>query len=120
MWAWSVGSGTSDVHRQRVQRHELAGRARHHLRTAVGDRAEDDGEVPLRVRGHSKDHRGDLPQVVIGMAVTRGGIPVRLWVWPGNTSDLSVVEQVKSDPAGWQLNRLVWITDSGFNSADNR
>jgi hypothetical protein len=31
-----------------------------------------------------------------------------------------VVEQVKDDLAGWQLNRLVWITDAGFNSADNR
>ena len=30
--------------------------------------------------GHSKDHRPDLPQIVIGLAVTREGIPVRVWV----------------------------------------
>ena len=31
----------------------------------------------FRCRGHSKDHRDDLPQVVIGMAVTRTGFPIR-------------------------------------------
>ena len=41
--------------------------------------------------GHSKDHRPDLPQVVIGLAVTREGIPVRVWVWPGNTNDQTVI-----------------------------
>src|SRR6266704_5332198 len=39
----------------------------------------------FRVFGKSKDHRDDLPQIVIGMAVTRGGIPVRVWCWPGDT-----------------------------------
>src|SRR2546430_16864632 len=42
------------------------------------------GEDAFRVLGHSKDHRPDLPQVVIGLAVTREGIPVRVWCWPGN------------------------------------
>ncbi len=88
----------------------------------LGDDHHDDEDVedPFRVHGHSKDHRDDRPQIVIGMAVTRGGIPVRLWVWPGDASDHNVVEQVKADLAGWELNRLVWITDSGFNSSENR
>ena len=34
--------------------------------------------------GNSKDHRDDLPQVVIAMAVTRDGIPVRCWTFPGS------------------------------------
>jgi hypothetical protein len=84
------------------------------------DHDEEDGEDPFRVHGHSKDHRPDRPQIVVGMAVTRGDIPVRLWVWPGDTSDQTVVEQVKADLAGWQLNRLVWVFDSGFNSHPNR
>ncbi len=55
----------------------------------------------LRRLGHSKDHRPDLPQVVIGLAVTREGIPVRVWVWPGNTNDQSVLRgQGRSAPAG--------------------
>ena len=33
----------------------------------------------LRRYGHSKDSRDDLPQIVIGLAVTREGIPVRCW-----------------------------------------
>jgi transposase len=33
----------------------------------------------FRSHGHYKDHRDDLPQAVIGMAVTRGGVPGRLW-----------------------------------------
>src|SRR4051794_9113587 len=36
----------------------------------------------FRRYGHSKDHRPDLPQIVIGLAVTREGIPVRVWCWP--------------------------------------
>jgi hypothetical protein len=80
----------------------------------------DDDADAFRLRGHSKDSRPDLPQVVIGMAVTTGGLPVRLWVWPGNTTDTTVLEEVKKDLAGWQLNRTVWIVDAGFASKDNR
>jgi len=32
-----------------------------------------------RKYGNSKDHRPDRPQAVIGMAVTKEGIPVRVW-----------------------------------------
>jgi len=86
--------------------------------------AEPDGEseadqLPFRVFGHSKDHRPDLPQVVIGLAVTREGIPVRVWVWPGNTSDQTVIAQVKDDLRGWRLGRCVWVVDRGFSSDDN-
>jgi len=61
------------------------------------------GDGAFRVYGHSKDHRPDLPQIVIGLAVTREGIPVRVWCWPGNTNDMSVVKQVKDDLRGWRL-----------------
>ncbi len=56
-------------------------------------------EEELRKAGHSKDHRPDLLQVVIGLAVTRDGIPVRCWVWPGNTVDMEVIADVKRDLA---------------------
>ena len=51
----------------------------------------------IRQQGHTKDHRPDLPQIVIGMAVTKEGIPVRCWVFSGETSDMTIVEQVKKD-----------------------
>jgi hypothetical protein len=84
-----------------------------------GDRGTDAGEGPLRRQGHSKDHRPDLPQVVIGLAVTREGIPVRCWVWPGNTNDQSVVAQVKADLVGWRLGRAIYVVDSGFSGQEN-
>jgi hypothetical protein len=73
-----------------------------------------------RFNKHSKDHRPDLPQVVIGMAVTAEGVPVRCWTFPGNTSDQLIMRTIKDDLAGWMLNRVVWVADSGFNSAANR
>ena len=76
-------------------------------------------EAGVRRLGHSKDHRPDRPQVVIGLAVTRDGVPVRVWVWPGNTSDQTVIESVKGDLGGWKLGRCVWVVDSGFSSQEN-
>jgi Transposase DDE domain len=77
-------------------------------------------DVGFRTHGKSKDHRDDLPQVVIGMAVTREGIPVRVWSWPGNTSDSTLIRQVKDDLRDWSLARIVWVADRGFTSDANR
>jgi transposase len=77
-------------------------------------------EAAVRTWGHSKDHRADLPQVVIGMAVTREGIPVRLWTFPGDTSDQTLIRTVKDDLRSWQLGRVVWVLDRGFSSEANR
>jgi hypothetical protein len=81
-----------------------------------------DGEklAGFRTYGKSKDHRDDLPQIVIGMAVTRSGIPVRVWCWPGNTTDSALVRQVKDDLRDWTLARVIWVADRGFASAENR
>ncbi len=73
-----------------------------------------------RFNKHSKDHRPDLPQVVIGMAVTAEGVPVRCWTFPGNTSDQVIIRTIRDDLAGWMLNRVVWVADRGFNSVANR
>ncbi|WXJ87075.1 IS1634 family transposase ISDha15 [Moorella humiferrea] len=79
----------------------------------------EDARQHLRRKGNSKDHRPDLPQAVIGLAVTREGLPVRCWVWPGNTADMSVIEEVKRDLVGWQLGRVITVVDRGFASEDN-
>ncbi|MFF3160250.1 transposase, partial [Streptomyces sp. NPDC057910] len=60
----------------------------------------DAGEAPFRAYGKSKDHRDDLPQITIGPAVTKEGVPVRCWVWPGGTSDQAILPQVKDDMRG--------------------
>jgi hypothetical protein len=74
----------------------------------------------FRSYGHSKDHPDDLPQVVIGMAVTREGIPVRVWSWPGNTADAALIRQVKAELHDRSLGRIVWVADRGFASSENR
>ncbi|MBR9910616.1 MAG: IS1634 family transposase [Gammaproteobacteria bacterium] len=74
---------------------------------------------PLRKRGKSKNGRDDAPQLVIGLAVTRDGIPVRHWVFPGNTVDVTTVKQVKAYLRGWRLNRCLFVGDAGMVSADN-
>ena len=83
-----------------------------------------DGDGPqmagFRVLGKSKDYRDDLPQIVIGMAVTRTGIPVRVWCWPGNTADSKLIRQVKHDMRDWTLSKIVWVADRGFTSQANR
>ena len=86
--------------------------------TETGD---GDGKLAgFRSYGKSKDHRDDLPQIVIGMAVTRTGIPVRVWCWPGNTTDSALIRQVKHDLRDWTLARVIWVADRGFASAENR
>jgi transposase len=82
--------------------------------------AEQGKDAGFRTYGKSKDHRDDLPQVVIGMAVTREGIPVRVWCWPGNTSDSALIRQVKDDMRDWCLAKVIWVADRGFTSAANR
>ena len=77
-------------------------------------------ESGRRAFGHSKDFRTDLPQVVIAMAVTRDGVPVRCWTFAGNEQDTAIIRTVKDDLGSWNLRRLVWVADRGFASAANR
>jgi hypothetical protein len=44
--------------------------------------------------GYSRDHRGDRPQVVIGLLVTGDGIPIAHHVFSGNTSDVSTLASI--------------------------
>lgn len=73
----------------------------------------------LRKRGHSKNGRFDAPQIVVGLAVTRDGFPVRHWIFPGHTVDVTTVAKVKADLKGWQLSRCVFVGDAGMVSKAN-
>lgn len=75
---------------------------------------------PPRKRGHSKNGRGDAPQIVVGLAVTRDGLPVRSWVFSGERNDVTTVEKVKADLRGWKLGRCIFVGDAGMNSEENR
>lgn len=82
--------------------------------------AEDQDGGGLRVFGSSKDKRPDRPQVVVGLAVTTQGIPVRCWTFPGNASDQKIIRKVKDDLRDWRLHRVIWVADTGFSSEQNR
>jgi transposase len=83
------------------------------------DEPDEHGTGGFRRPGHSKDHRPDLPQIVIGLAVTKEGIPVRAWCWPGNTTDTAVLPEVRDGLRDWKLGRVVTVVDRGFSSDAN-
>jgi hypothetical protein len=68
----------------------------------------------LRRRGHSKEGRDNQPQVIIALAVTRDGLPVRSWVLPGNTADVTTVARIKDDLRAWRLGRCLFVGDAGM------
>jgi transposase len=77
------------------------------------------GKGGLRQYGHSKEGTWN-PQIVVALAVTRAGLPVRCWIFPGNTSDFKTVERVRKDLRKWKLGRALFVADGGMNSEVNR
>jgi hypothetical protein len=92
----------------------------HGEKASGDDDADPDKAAGFRTHGKSKDSRDDLPQIVIGLAVTREAIPVRVWCWPGNTADSALIRQVRDDMRDWVLGRIIWVAGRGFSSAQNR
>ena len=87
-------------------------------RVAAG--SEEEAARPgFRPTGNRRTPRDDLPQVIVGMAVTRDGIPVRVWSWPGNTADSGLIRQV-AGLREWVLSKVIWVADRGFTSEENR
>jgi Transposase DDE domain len=75
--------------------------------------------APLRRRGHSKEGRDNDPQVIIALAVTRDGMPVRSWVLPGDTADVTTVERIKEDLRQMRLGRALFVGDAGLYARAN-
>jgi hypothetical protein len=75
--------------------------------------------APLRKRGHSKEGRDNDPQVIIALAVTRDGVPVRSWVLPGDTADVTTVERIKEDLRQMRLGRTLFVGDAGLYAKAN-
>jgi transposase len=76
--------------------------------------------VDILQYGYSKEKRGDLKQLIVGILMTKDGLPVAVETFPGNTSDLKsflfVLEKVRHN---YKIGRLVWIADRGMVSSDN-
>ncbi len=82
---------------------------------------EDDEQSDDSLRRYGRAKNGQWgPQVVVALAVTREGFPVRCWVLPGNTADSTTIETVRKDLRGWNLGRALFVADAGINSEDNR
>ena len=77
------------------------------------------GGESLGQYGHSKDHRPDLRQMVVGAVLTGDGRPVCCELWPGNQADgnalLPVVDRLKGR---FGIQRVCWVADRGMISQD--
>ena len=69
--------------------------------------------------GYSKDHRPDRLQVVIGVMMTRDGIPVAHKVFPSNQSDAKAfIEAIRYLKKRFNVGRVVMVGDRGMMSKD--
>jgi len=77
------------------------------------------GGESLGQYGHSKDHRPDLRQMMVGAVLTGDGRPVCCELWPGNHADgnalLPVVDRLRQR---FGLTRVCWVADRGMISKD--
>jgi len=77
------------------------------------------GGKDLGRRGKTKDHRPDLPQMVVGVVVDAGGRPVCCELWPGNTSDVkSLIPVVERLRQRFSIGRVCVVADRGMISRE--
>lgn len=76
------------------------------------------GPAGLAATGYSRDKRPDRVQVIIAVLMTRDGIPVAHYVFPGNTADINAFRRALSDLKGrFPLDgRVVVVADRGVVS----
>jgi len=81
---------------------------------------EGSGGAIIGQRGHSKDHRPDLNQMVVGAVIDNRGKPVCCEMWPGNTADVKtltpVVDRIRSR---FHTGQFCIVADRGMISAEN-
>lgn len=78
------------------------------------------GPAGLAKLGHSRDHRPDHPQLILGLLMRRDGLPVACEVWPGNTADVSrltVIAEILRQR--FEIERVVLVCDRGMVSKNN-
>jgi len=80
---------------------------------------EGEGGEFLGQKGHSKDHRPDLNQMVVGVVLDNRGKPVCCEMWPGNTTDVKslipVTDRIRSR---FHVGQFCVVADRGMISAD--
>lgn len=82
---------------------------------------EGQGGETLGQYGHSRDHRPDLRQLVVGAVLDEEGQPLCAELWPGNTADVTTLVPVAHRLATrFQVPRPCLVADRGMISADTR
>jgi hypothetical protein len=80
---------------------------------------EGEGGETMGQRGHSKDHRPDLKQMVVGMVLDQNGNPICSELWPGNTADVkSLVPIVDRLKTRFGIGSVCIVADRGMISAE--
>jgi transposase len=75
------------------------------------------GGESIGKRGHNKDHRPDLYQMVVGMALDVEGRPICCEMWPGNTADVkTLLPVVKRIRERFRLREITVVADRGMVS----
>ena len=65
----------------------------------------------------SKDHRSDCKQMVLGMVIDGDGVPVCSEMWPGNTTDVTTLDQVAQRlQSRFGVRRVCLVADAGMIS----
>ena len=76
------------------------------------------GGESLGQNGHSKDHRPDLKQMVVGVVLDHEGHPLCSEMWPGNTTDVtSLIPVVDRLRRRFKVREVCVVADRGMISA---
>jgi transposase len=80
---------------------------------------EGEGGETLGQKGHSRDHRPDLNQMVVGAVIDSKGKPVCCEMWPGNTADVkSLIPVIGRIRTRFHIGRFCIVADRGMISAE--
>jgi transposase len=70
--------------------------------------------------GYSKEKRFDLKQVIVGVLMTKDGLPIGHEVYPGNTNDISAFkEMIRAVKIRFKIRKIIIVCDRGMVSEDN-
>ena len=80
----------------------------------------EESELPQRKRGRSKEHRNDLPLLVIALVMDSEGIPIDYKLFSGNIVDFSVVKPfIDEMKIKYNIKNSIFVADNGINSTKN-
>jgi len=78
---------------------------------------EGEGGQTLGRPGHSKDHRPDCNQMIVGVILDHSGHPVCCEMWPGNTADVrSLIPVITRIRSRFEIGRFCIVSDRGMIS----